>query len=54
MSEVSASALATRDGCTVRVVRRDGKAAPLTADLKVNRINVEISANRVIAVDSVS
>lgn len=34
--------IALRHGCTVRVVRRNGKDLMVTADLKRNRINVAI------------
>ena len=34
--------LALRNGCTVRVVRRNGHDLMVTADLKPNRINVAI------------
>lgn len=39
---VVARELALRHGCPVRVVRRNGRDLPVTADLKPNRVNVAI------------
>jgi hypothetical protein len=42
----AARELALRHGCTVRVVRRNGRNLPVTADLKPNRINVAIKGKK--------
>jgi hypothetical protein len=44
-----ANDLATRSGCQVRVVKRDGKGLPVTADLATNRINIETEGDIVVA-----
>jgi hypothetical protein len=44
--------LATRSRCSLRVVRRDGKALAITADLCTNRINVETEDDIVVGSSS--
>ena len=41
----AAESTAKAGGCTVRVVRRDGKDLPATADFQASRIDVAVSDN---------
>jgi hypothetical protein len=43
-----ANELAARSGCQLRVVRRDGKSADVTADFVTNRIDVEVEGDIVV------
>jgi hypothetical protein len=43
-----ANELATRSGCRLRVVKRDGKTLIVTADLATNRINIETDGDVVV------
>jgi hypothetical protein len=43
-----ANELADRSGCQLRVVRRDGKGADVTADFVTNRIDVEVEGDIVV------
>jgi hypothetical protein len=40
---------AARSGCHLRVVKRDGKGLTVTADLRMNRINIETEGDVVVA-----
>jgi hypothetical protein len=44
-----ANDLAAQSGCQVRVVKRDGKGVPVTAELATTRINLETEGDIVVA-----
>lgn len=48
-----ARTIARSHDCTIRVIKRDGKARAITDDLRPNRINVVVEDDRVIRVDGV-
>lgn len=43
-----ANELATRSGCHLRVVKRDGKGLTVTAELDMKRINIETEGGIVV------
>jgi hypothetical protein len=43
-----ANELASRSGCHLRLVQRDGKGITVTADLHARRINIEIEGDIVV------
>lgn len=53
LSETDAKARAKQDGCTVRVVERDGEPLPATMDFNPKRVNVAVTDDKVTAVQGV-
>ena len=47
--EAEARAAAAQFGCELRVVQRDGRDFDVTADLRANRIDVEVRDGLVVA-----
>jgi hypothetical protein len=43
-----AAELAAQSDCQLRVIRRDGKGGPVTADFATNRIDVEVQGDIVV------
>jgi hypothetical protein len=53
LSEEDAATRAKRDGCTVRVVERDGEPLAATMDFNPARVNVVVTDGKVTAVQGV-
>ena len=53
LSEADAKARAKQDGCTVRVVERDGEPLPATMDFNPKRVNVAVTDGKVTAIQGV-
>jgi hypothetical protein len=53
MGQAQAERLAKRNGCSLRVVERDGERMAVTDDLRVDRINVKVHRGYVTALQSV-
>jgi hypothetical protein len=53
LSEAAAEARAKQDGCTIRVVERDGEPLPATMDFSPDRVNVAVTDDEVTAVKGV-
>ena len=53
LRQPEAEQLAKRNGCSVRVVVRDGEKLARTDDLRVNRVNINVDRGYVTALQSV-